>query len=300
MGRGPREVIQIPDWKHLNKKYIHEGELYFTFDFLNTWNSEIQTKNFNKKGGQYLYPDSLIRFLQILKAVFGIGFRQEQGALQALSKYVPIPRIISYSQIQRRTAAQDSNLKDSLESATESQIIAVDSSGIKLFNSGEWIREKHKKKKPFLKLHIAVNTKTKQAVAVEITEDNVGDSKLGLHLIDEARKIKRVVKGLLDGAYDTYNIWNGLNARAIKPLIRLRKNAVVNNKKSKTRSKAIRVYKGNEKEWVKATGFGQRWQSETWFSSYKRRFGEHCYSTKPENVLKEIIFKACLCNKLII
>lgn len=81
-------------------------------------------------------------------------------------------------------------------------------------------------------------------------------------------------------------------------MIRLRKNAKV-NKKSKVRSKAIKCYKGNEKEWVKASGFGQRWQAETWYSSYKRRFGEYCYSSKQENMLHEILFKAILCNKLI-
>jgi hypothetical protein len=287
------------NWKNKNNKYIKEGELYLSFDFLETWNSELLELNHKKEGARYLYPDSLIRFLNVLKVVFGIGFRQEQGFLQGLNKYVFMPAIISYSQIQRRTTQLGLDIIDSLANPKEGQIIAIDSSGIKLYNSGEWIREKHKKKKPFLKLHIAVNTQTKQAVAIELTEDSVGDCKLALKLVDKARKIKRVTKGLLDGAYDTYNIWNGLNARAIKPLIRLRKNAVV-NKNSKVRSQAIKVYKNNKKEWVKATGFGQRWQSETWFSSYKRRFGEHCYSTKPENVLHEILFKACLCNKLIV
>ena len=103
----------------------------------------------------------------------------------------------------------------------------------------------------------------------------------------------------MDGAYDAYGTWNGLSARGVKPLIRLRKNARINYKKSRVRSQAVKCYKGNEKDWVKATGFGQRWQAETWFSSYKRRFGEHCSSVKPENVLREILFKVMLCNQLI-
>lgn len=289
----------MSDWHKINNKYIKEGEVYLSFDFLDTWNEELKQLNHKKEGGQYQYPESLIRFLHVLKVVFGVGFRQEQGALQSLAKYIPIPNIISYSQIQRRTTQLGLDLIKSLAKPKEAQIIAIDASGIKLYNSGEWIREKHKKKKPFLKLHIAVNIETKQAVAIEITEDSVGDNKLGLKLIDKARKIKKVARGIFDGAYDNYRMWNGLNARCIKPLIRLRKNAVINYKKSKVRSQAIKCYKGHEKEWVKATGFGQRWQAETWYSSYKRRFGEHCYSTKPENVLKEILFKSCLCNMLI-
>lgn len=287
------------DWKNINNKYVKEGELYLSFGFLKTWKRELKKLNHKKEGAKYKYPESFIRFCSVLKVVFHMGYRQEKGFLQGLQKWVSIPEIPSYSQINRRIVKLGLNIVKSLNNPRDGQVIAVDSSGIKLYNSGEWIREKHKKRKPFLKVHIAVNVNTKQAVAMEVTEDKVGDNKLGLKLIDSARRIRRVSKGLLDGAYDSYKTWNGLHSRGIKPLIRLRKNARISYKKSKVRSKAIKAYKGNERGWVKATGYGQRWQAETWYSSYKRRFGEHCYSVKPENVLHEILLKACLCNKLI-
>lgn len=290
----------MTNWKNINNKYIKEGYLYLSFDFLDSWSQELAKLNKNKEGARYLYPESMIRFCSVIKVCFHVGYRQEQGVLQSLQKWIPIPKVISYTQINRRMNNLGLNLVKSLAKQEDAQIISIDSTGIKLYNSGEWIREKHKKKKPFLKLHIAVNIKTKQAVAIEITEDSIGDSKLGLKLIDKARQVKRVAKGLLDGAYDTYEMWNGLNARGIKPLIRLRKNAVINYKESETRSQAVKCYKGIEKEWVKATGFGQRWQGESWYSSYKRRFGEHCFSVKPENIVHEILMKACLLNKLIV
>lgn len=285
------------NWKSVNDKYIKEGELFLSFDFLQHWNDEVSVLNEDKRGGQYLYPESLFKYLYPLKHIFHLGFRQEQGFVQALKYLVPIPAVPSYSQIQRRTTQLYIDL-DVLHS-DEKQIVAIDSSGIKLYNSGQWIREKHKKKGPFLKIHIAVNIKTKKAVAIEITEDSVGDNKMAIQLIEKAQECAPICKGLFDGAYDTYAIWNDLNARGIEPLIRLRKNARINDKKSRCRSQAIKCYKGNEKEWVKATGFGQRWQAETWFSSYKRRFGEHCTATKPKNVLHEVLFKAMLCNALI-
>jgi hypothetical protein len=287
------------NWKKTNQKYVSEGELYLDFDFLETWNQEVVNLNKDKKGGQYRYPDSLFRFCAVQRAVFGLHYRQHQGVLNSLKKWIPIPRVPDYSQIQRRVTKLGLNLVDSLAHPEDGQIIAIDASGIKLYNSGQWIREKHKKKSPFLKLHIAVNIKSKQAVAIRITEDSVGDNKMALHLIDEAREVAPVAKGLFDGAYDTFDIWNGLNARGIKPLIRLRKNAVVNNKKSKKRSKAVKICRDFDMKWPKELGYGQRWQAETWYSSYKRRFGECCSATKPENVLKEILFKVILCNQLI-
>lgn len=287
------------NWKNINKKYINEGYLYLSFNFLKTWNKEIKCQNKNKLGAPFQYPDSLIRFLIGFKAIYGPGVRQLEGILHALKKYVPIPSVISFSQINRRKNQLGLTLVDSLDQSEEGQIIAIDASGIKLYNSGQWIREKHKKKSPFLKIHVAINIKSKQAVAVRITEDSVGDNKEALRLVDEAREIAPVVKGLFDGAYDTYDIWNGLNARAIKPIIRLRKNAIVNESKSKKRSKAVKICRDFEMKWPKEAGFGQRWQAETWFSSYKRRFGEFCTSVKPENVIREILFKVELCNKLI-
>jgi hypothetical protein len=287
-------------WKDTNQKYVSEGELCLDFDFLKTWQQELVTLNKNKKGGQYQYPDSLFQFCSVQRAIFGLHYRQHEGILKSLKKWVPIPSVPNYSQIQRRVTKLGLSLVDSLEHPEDGQIIAIDSSGIKLYNSGQWIREKHKKKGPFLKLHIAVNIKEKQVVAIRITEDNVGDNKMALHLIDDARKIASVAKGLFDGAYDAYSTWNGLQARYIKPLIRLRKNAVVNKNRSKVRSKAVQICRDFEMKWPKETGYGQRWQAETWFSSYKRRFGECCSATKPENVVKEIMLKVILCNQMIL
>jgi hypothetical protein len=288
------------NWKKVNEKYIQEGYIYFSFEFLKNWEKELEELNQSKEGARFKYPDSLVRFLAAFKAAYGAGARQLEGMLLALGNCIPIPSIISFSQINRRINALGLDLVASLEKSEDGQIIAIDSSGIKLYNSGQWVREKHKKKSPFLKLHVSVNIKTKQAVAIDVTEDSVGDNKLALRLVDESRKVKRVSKALMDGAYDTYEIWNGLNARSIKPLIRLRKNAVINYSESETRSQAVKCYIENEKDWVKGTGFGQRWQVETYYSSFKRRFGEHCFSRRKENVLHEILMKCCLLNKLIV
>lgn len=286
------------DWKELNNKYIKEGELYLSFDFLKVWNKELKQSNSGKKGSPYRYPESLIRFYSVLRTVFGLPFRQGEGVLKSMKKWVSIPGVPSYIQLQRRLNKLGYNIIDSLVHPEDGQVIAVDSTGLKLYNSGQWIREKHKQRRPFLKLHIAVNVKTKKAVAVEITEDSVGDGKLALPLIREAGKTGRIAKGLFDGAYDHYAIWNGLYKQEIRPVIRLRKDAKTTGLTARARA-ARRRKKIGDKAWKKENEYGQRWQSETWFSAYKRRFGEFCRATKPENVIREIMLKAMICNKLI-
>ena len=83
-------------------------------------------------------------------------------------------------------------------------------------------------------------------------------------------------------------------------MIRLRKNAIVNYNESEKRSQAVKCYIGNEENWVKGTGFGQRWQIEGYYSSYKRRFGEYCFSRNSKNIMHEILMKCCLLNQLIV
>ncbi|MGQ9734817.1 MAG: transposase, partial [Candidatus Bipolaricaulia bacterium] len=50
----------------------------------------------------------------------------------------------------------------------EEVVIAVDGTGIKVTNRGEWMR---KKRKGYIKIHVAVNTKTKQVMSLEVSDE---------------------------------------------------------------------------------------------------------------------------------
>ena len=69
----------------------------------------------------------------------------------------------------------------------EDIVIAVDSTGIKVTNRGEWILDKWNKKrirKCFIKIHVAtVNIKTKKIVSIEVTKENVHDGKMLKELV---------------------------------------------------------------------------------------------------------------------
>ena len=75
-----------------------------------------------------------------------------------------------------------------MKESNEDFVIAVDSSGVKVSNRGEWIRHKWKVRKGWIKVHIAVDVKTKEVVSIEITDESVGDGKM--------------LSSLADGSYD--------------------------------------------------------------------------------------------------
>lgn len=66
--------------------------------------------------------------------------------------------------------------------------MAVDSSGIKVSNRGEWIHKKWRVQRGFIKVHIAVDTKTKQILAIEVTKEDVGDGRMLGRLVDGSQK----------------------------------------------------------------------------------------------------------------
>jgi hypothetical protein len=60
-------------------------------------------------------------------------------------------------------------------------IIAIDSTGIKVTNRGHlWMSEKWNKqtKRDYLKIHVAVDIKTKQVLALEVTDEKIHDGKM--------------------------------------------------------------------------------------------------------------------------
>ena len=56
-------------------------------------------------------------------------------------------------------------------------IIAMDSTGIKVTNRGQWLRDKWNVRKGYLKIHIAVNVKSKKILSMKATDKHVHDGK---------------------------------------------------------------------------------------------------------------------------
>jgi hypothetical protein len=65
------------------------------------------------------------------------------------------------------------------------------------------------------------------------------------------------------------------------------------------RNLSVLARRNDLQKWKDSESYGQRWIVETVFSSIKRMFGEYVYSDKFENMVKEMMLKASLYNKMI-
>jgi len=176
--------------------------------------------------------------------------------------------------------------------------IAVDASGIKVSDRGEWIWMKWRRRRGFLKIHIAVDVKTKQIVAMEVTDERAGDGRMLKPLVEQAETHCRVIKALCDGAYDSRLNFTFLEERGIEPAIKVRKSSSHRARGCPARKRVAVEYLRDPEEWKRQVGYGLRWMAETAFSTFKRLFGEHVRARNFPNMIREMLLKASLYNLL--
>ena len=178
-------------------------------------------------------------------------------------------------------------------------MIALDSTGIKVANRGEWMRHKWHVRKGYLKIHVAVDIKKKRILSLEVTSEEVHDGKMLKKLVDNASENNKTKRVLADGMYDSNNNFRYLSKNHIKPGIKTRRNSKVKSTNCSARNMSVLRQRTNLKRWKRSVSYGKRWMVETVFSCIKRMFGEYVNAKKFHNMTKELIIKASLYNMFV-
>jgi IS5 family transposase len=281
----------MTDWPTYNESIVRRGQVLLDFDVLDGWDLELSQMNLGKVGEPYDYPESFMQLLGYMRAYFHLPYRQTQGVVMAHASKVPC--IPDYSTISRRVNRLEIKINEQLGNDI---VIALDSTGIKVANRGEWMRHKWHVRKGYLKIHVAVDIKKKRILSLEITSEEVHDGKMLKNLVDNASENNRVKGVLADGMYDSNNNFRYLSKNHIKPGIKTRSNSKVKSTNCHTRNMSVLRQQTNLKRWKHSVSYGHRWMTETAFSSIKRMFGEHVTARKFSNMVKEIFLKAALYN----
>jgi len=275
---------------------VKRGEILLDLRILDRWDSELDVMNAGKEGGRYVYPEIFVRLLGYVHLLFHLPYRQTEGFLKALRRFDPRIHVPDYSTIDRRVNRL--HVKLSEEDYGNDLVIAVDASGIKVSNRGDWMRRKWRIRRGYLKIHIAVDVKRKRILALEVTDEKVGDERMLQPLVEEASKKGKIAKTIGDGAYDTKSNFRYLDANGIEPIIKVRKDASSKAGGCVPRRLVAQEYLRDSEAWKRSHGYGQRWMVETVFSSLKRTFGEYVSAKTMHNMANEIMLKASLYNLL--
>lgn len=295
------------DWSEYNDQLVRRGELYIELDWLEGWHREVSSMNEEKRGRPYAYPETMMEFLAHVKPAFRLPWRQMEGFLRGLfrilGKLFDGLQAPDYTTLWRRVASKVVEVPLEMDGDV---IIAVDSSGVKVTNRGEWLRRRglHGQARGWLKLHIAVDVRTKAILSLEVTDERVGDAGMLPRLVEGAQRSAgqaRIARVLGDGGYDSRANFDFLESKGIEAVIKVRKDASRRAKGSPARARAVRQFQDMGYEaWRDRHGYGQRWACEQAFSSLKRVFGEHVVARRRDLMVTEVLMKVALYNMMLL
>src|SRR4051794_7590989 len=92
------------------------------------------------------------------------------------------------------------------------------------------MREKWNVRKGYLKIHIAVNVKTKEILSIKVTDEHAHDSKMLPELVNEiieSDSVTTIGKLFADGAYNGNEIFRNLGDNGILSCVKVRRNAII-------------------------------------------------------------------------
>ena len=104
-----------------------------------------------------------------------------------------------------------------------------------------------KNKKGYLKIHVAVDVKTKQILALEVTDEKVHDNKVIKNLVEGVLNNNHNIKiksFIGDGAYDSNGNFKYLKEKRIQPIIKVKRNSIISSKNNKIRNREVNSNKG--------------------------------------------------------
>lgn len=316
-----------------NEKYIRRGQSLIIRDDPER-HAEVKKANRHKVGAPFRYADSFIASLAAVKSMIHIPYRNLMGMILEVFDGGNVPH---YTTIHRRIQSLDIRINGRIVTVAGSREgvtirLAVDSTGLKQHNRGEWIRQKWQVRRGFVKLHVLVDVDTKKILAIRVTDDRTGDSPMLVPLLDDA--LENCVPGTSesghagndgparysaygDGAYASRGNLKACKDRDVTPFIKLKVSSTPRGKgagdawgmavrdqfggSSPHRVKWLpdEEKKSNQKEWKARVGYGKRWIVEIVFSAFKRMFGESLYSLKWDNMVQEVNLKVATYNKMI-
>ena len=137
-----------------------------------TQSVELAKKNRHKNGAPFKYTETMFAAIAIIKSMAHLPSRQLAGMVEEM---LPQSQTPNYPTIYRRLCNLSTNTIGNMITVTSNGgghrlLLAVDATGLKVGNRGEWIRHKWKVRRGYVKLHALVDTDTGMILAFSTDE----------------------------------------------------------------------------------------------------------------------------------
>jgi hypothetical protein len=294
---------RVRNWAEYNESLVQRGAITCWIDdeVIESWKPEPAGPR--PRGGQPQYSDRAIECLLMLRAVFGLTYRQTEGfgrsVLDLLGAEVKVP---DYTTLCIRSA----ELAVDLPVTTGGPLhIVVDSTGLKIYGEGEWKVRQHgpSKRRTWRKLHLSVDEATHQIQAVVLTEAGVDDAEAGQQLVEETPGPVEQVSG--DGAYDKRKFYDTCQAQGVDTIsVPPRRNARIWQHGNGLapplpRDENLRrIRRIGRQRWKQEVGYHRRSLAETAVFRFKIIFGNTLRSRTLPRQVTEARIKCAALNRM--
>lgn len=170
--------------------------------------------------------------------------------------------------------------------------IALDVTGFKITERGNRFPNKWKRKrKAWIKMHIAMDAEMINVVFVSITDKHTPDTKEFKEMIDPVAEKDKEVYG--DGGYDSRKGFEYLSKKGVEVVILTRSSLrSLSRGCSPARGRVVRrIRKIGPEECKREVDYGKRWRVKIFFSALKRTVGEEIMANRLLYQIQEEIMK---------
>lgn len=305
------------NWRIYNQRLVDRGRIVIDVlvDSQLMDYASIRKMNEGKAGRRFEFSPGLISAAFAVKCILRLGYREVAGFVSRvcdrLHRTSPNFRTIWW----RIDRMKNEGVKFGIQEGKH-RIVAIDSTGLRPVNDGEYRAMKYDLRKEWIKLHAVVDVETNEILNVKITKGNAGDNPQFRETIKPIAPNVSTV--FADKAYDSVETFNFCAKEGIFTGVPVKFNATNSSGKSRPRRDAIEEQLGytlrrgkhgriryitkedkigNQESWKLKVGYGRRSLVESAFSRYKRVLGEALFSRKPGNIEKEIVARVNILNR---
>ncbi len=272
--------------------------VWFTDAAVAAWKAEPRTT----RGGQPPTSTLAIATALTLRAVFRLALCQTEGLIGSILALLGLDLAVpDHSTLSRRA---ETLALSPVRPGSPPVHLLVDSTGLKLCGSGEWLLEKHgtRTRRSWRKLHIGMDADTGRIVAATLTTSNVDDALQVSALLDQAGPVASFTT---DGAYDQDGVHGEVTRRSPEAAVIVppRSSAVPSDTAERAPTQRDRhlqmISEHGRRRWQKASGYHWRALVEGDISRFKRVIGDGLRSRTDRRRETEIALAVSVLNQML-
>ena len=230
----------------------------------------------------------------------------DQGLIRSISKLMLLEiSVPDFSTLSRRGRGLSLPARPKIK-ITDPVHLAIDSTGLKVFDEGEWLQSKYNvkaKRKRWRKLHLGLNLVTGDIVCSDLTLDDVGDPTVLPDLLNQIGT--PVSRFIADGAYDGAPTSDLLKARFGEAV-----EIIIPPRRTPFQARNPSVFPHFETDillkfklmaawpWQSGSGYNQRSRIETQMGRWKAIIGPKLKARCFENQQTEAKIGVAILNKM--